>query len=92
MIASYRYFYKGEPLQEVFNKDLDGDNPLHFAYMIDQPDVRQILRQSRLIDPRHFVNQQIRDIQQAIENKKKKTKSKRSVVSILNPKNQIKLT
>ena len=34
------------PVQNMFNKDDAGLNPLHYAYLYDLPDVRQILRQS----------------------------------------------
>lgn len=30
-----------------FGKDLDDNNPLHYAYLSDMPDIRQILRQSK---------------------------------------------
>lgn len=31
-----------------YGKDLDDNNPLHYAYLSDLPDIRQILRQSKL--------------------------------------------
>ena len=31
-----------------YGKDLNDNNPLHYAYLTDMPDIRQILRQSRL--------------------------------------------
>ena len=34
------------PINNIFNKDEDGQNPLHYAYLYDLPDIRQILRQS----------------------------------------------
>ena len=29
-----------------YGKDLDDNNPLHYAYISDMPDIRQILRES----------------------------------------------
>ena len=36
------------PINNMFNKDESGLNPLHYAYLYDLPQVRQILRQSGL--------------------------------------------
>ena len=36
------------PITNMFNKDVSGLNPLHYAYLYDLPNVRQILRQSGL--------------------------------------------
>ena len=33
-----------------FVKDLDNNNPLHYAYLSDMPDIRQILRQNKIDD------------------------------------------
>ena len=37
-------------VENWYGKDLDDNNPLHYAYLSDMPDIRQILRQSQLID------------------------------------------
>ena len=31
-------------IENWYGKDLDDNNPLHYAYMTDMPDIRQILR------------------------------------------------
>ena len=36
----------------IFNKDLEDNNCLHFSYMADLPEVRQILRDNGLADAR----------------------------------------
>ena len=36
-------------VENWYGKDLDDNNPLHYAYLSDMPDIRQILRQSKLI-------------------------------------------
>ena len=37
-------------VENWFGKDSDDNNPLHYAYLSDMPDIRQILRQSKLDD------------------------------------------
>ena len=37
-------------VENWYGKDLDDNNPLHYAYLTDMPDIRQILRQSKLDD------------------------------------------
>lgn len=37
-------------VENWFGKDLDDNNPLHYAYLSDMPDIRQILRQSKMDD------------------------------------------
>lgn len=37
-------------VENWYGKDADDNNPLHYAYLSDLPDIRQILRQSKLDD------------------------------------------
>ena len=37
-------------IENWFGKDLEDNNPLHYAYLSDMPDIRQILRQSHMDD------------------------------------------
>mmetsp|Transcript_7234 Transcript_7234/g.10126 ORF Transcript_7234/g.10126 Transcript_7234/m.10126 type:complete len:145 (+) Transcript_7234:846-1280(+) len=37
-------------VENWYGKDLEDNNPLHYAYLSDLPDIRQILRQSKLDD------------------------------------------
>ena len=36
-------------VENWYGKDVDDNNPLHYAYLNDMPDIRQILRQSDLM-------------------------------------------
>lgn len=39
--------FEGWVVDNWFGKDIDDNNPLHYAYLSDMPDIRQILRQSK---------------------------------------------
>ena len=42
-------------LKNAFVRDKHENSPMHHAYAANVPDVRQILRESRLIDPSYFI-------------------------------------
>ena len=41
--------FDGWIIENWYGKDDDENNPMHYAYQSDMPDIRQILRQSNLM-------------------------------------------
>ena len=39
-------FFEDWVVDNWYGKDLEDNNPLHYAYISDMPDIRQILRES----------------------------------------------
>lgn len=55
LLANYKYEsanhvdLKDTMVKSLFNKDSEDNNCLHYSYMIDVPEVRQILRDNGLM-------------------------------------------
>ena len=36
-------------MRDVFNKDIEDNNCLHYSYLVDAPEIRQILKENGLM-------------------------------------------